>query len=398
MIKTFQAHEVFTAVAEHANVRAEPQIALESRRAALRIMFAAGAALCVPGKVKAVEPITVLQAAAAVVGIVAGLSGMASDASLKKGINKILARLDVVIANQELILEELRGLKIYIDEALHRSWREAYARNIASYNDSLDVYFADLDANNWVLNKRLREDFEDLSKDCANTTFSIGQMDVWAYPSFATGVIVVLLADRVLRTSPQRVAETKQKFVKYIDQWLSPNSAKSLPAIIAQTSAEITDRTNRLNSRVKTYILSDRRVDAGGDGDVYCTERVAEQLTVSGSLEAGYSGAVRTIREDRRCRVIRDPCRNPRFCVTSVDENFAGIEGRIARRIEGSVSVYSLADEPIAVPVVPGFSPSGYAIVDEFNRERVSIFELMAVNARQKQLQQEMEKMRRALS
>lgn len=398
MNKMIQAHEVASAVAEYSNMRAKPQSALESRRGALRVMFAAGAALCAPGKVKAVEPITVLQAAAAVVGIVAGLSGMASDASLKKGINKILARLDVVIANQELLLEELRALKIYIDEALRRSWREAYARNIASYNDSLDVYFADLDANKWVLNKRLREDFEDLSKDCANTTFSIGQMDVWAYPSFATGVVVVLLADRVLRTSPQRVAETNQKFVKYIDQWLNPNSNKSLPAIIAQTSAEIADRANKLNSKVKTYVLSERRVDAGGDGDFYCTERVAEQLTVSGSLEAGYSGTVTTIRDDKRCRVIPDPCRNPRRCITSVDENVAGIEGRIARRKEGSISVYVLADEPIAVPVVPGFSPSGYAIVDEFNRERVSIFELMATNARQKQLQQEMEKMKRALS
>lgn len=398
MTKLFLTHETSAYHVDGTKMREGSQPFLKARREILRAVVASGTALFIPFKAKAIEPLTVLQASAAVVGIVAGLSGMASDASLKKGINKILAQLDVVIANQELLLEELRSLKIYIDEALRRSWREAYARNITSYNDSLDVYFADLDANKWVLSKRLREDFEDLSKDCANTTFSIGQMDVWAYPSFATGVIVVLLADRVLRTSPQRVAETNQKFVNYINQWLNPGSSKSLPAIISQTAMEISDRMNKLNSRQKIYVLSDRRVDAGGDGDSYCTERVIEQLTVSGSFESGYSGNIKTIRDDKRCRVILDPCRNPRHCFTSIDDNVAGIEGRIARRNDGSISALTLADENITVPVVPGFTPSGYAVVDEFNRERVSIFELMATNARQKQLQQEMEKMKKALT
>lgn len=369
----------------------------ESRRQALRALFAAGTALCVPGKAKAIDPITVLTAAAAVVGIVSGLAGMASDASLRNGINMILSKLDVVIANQELLLEELRSLKIYIDEALRRSWRDAYARNIASYNDSLEVYFADLKANKWSLNKRLREDFEDLSKDCANTTFSIGQMDVWAYPSFATGVIVVILSDRILRTSPQRVAETNQKFVKYIDQWLNPESSKSLPVIIAQTLAELLDRTNKLNTRQRTYVLTDRRVNTGGgDPEVFCTEHVVEQLSVSGTLEAGFNGTISTTRDDKRCRVFHDTC-SGRRCLMIIDSDVAGVEEGIARRKDG-ISVFALTDEPIAIPVVPGFTPSGYSIVDEFNRERVAIFELMAINARQKQLQQEMNKMRKALS
>ena len=375
--------------------RVEHRPIFKSRRDMLRVLLAASVAVCAPGRIRAVEPITILQAAAAVVGIVAGLSGMASDASLRRGINQILARLDQVVANQELLLEELRSLRIYIDEALRRSWRDAYARNIASYNDSLKVYFADLEANKWVMTTRLRKEFEDLSKDCATTTYSIGQMDVWAYPSFATGVIVVLLSDRALRSSPERVAETKRNFVKYIDQWLNPAIPTSLPSIIVQTAAEITDRTNKLNSKQKVYVLSDRRVESV-DNDRYCSERVIESLTVSGSLEAGYTGTTTTATSDKRCQRIVDPC--PRLCIVSMDENVAGIEGRIARRREGGTSVLTLIEEPISVPVVPGFTPSAHAIVDTFNRERVAIYELMAANARQKLLKQEMEKMKNSLS
>lgn len=297
-----------------------------------------------------------------------------------------------------LILDSIRELRVYIDEASRRSWRDAYARSITSYNDQLDIYFADLIGAKWVLDQRLRTDFEDLSKDCANTTFSIGQMDVWAYPSFATGVIVVTLADRILKTPPARVAETKLKFKGYVDKWLDPASPASLPRLITTTDADVAGRTAVLANRTRGYVLADRRVDAGSDGDTSCTERVVDTLTVSGSLEAGFTGAMSTSRSEKRCRVIHDGCHNPRICMTATDPNVAGIESRVARRAAGSNSILTLSDNPLPIPVVPGFTPSGYEIVDQFNRERVAIYELMAASARQKQLQVEMEKMRTALS
>jgi len=359
-----------------------------SRRFFLSSGCVGAVALAFPRLGQAIEPITCLQAAAAVVGIVSGIAGMGSDASLKKSINEILGKLDVVIANQLAIIEDLRSLRIYIDEALLRSWRDAYSRAITSHKEILDVCFADLVANKWVLTPRLRSDFQDLSLDCSQATLSIGQMEIWAYPSFATGVAVVLLCERALGAKSERVKELKAKFLKPVETWLDPALPKSLPASIAALNGEIAARLAALNGRARSYVLRDQRVNEVTDGDTYCTSRVIDTLTVNGSFESGFSGAISTSVSEKRCRVVRDPC--PRHCIVTADAGVADVEHRASRRM-------SLQGAALTV-VVPGFTPSGIAIVDEFNTERVAIYKLMASSARQVALQDEMVKMRGVLS
>src|SRR5437762_1274836 len=81
-----------------------PALRQVSRRTVLRTLLGTALVASPFHRANAIEPITALQAAGAVVSIVAGLAGMSSDSSLRKGIDQILGRLDVVIANQELIL------------------------------------------------------------------------------------------------------------------------------------------------------------------------------------------------------------------------------------------------------------------------------------------------------
>ncbi|MGZ3236773.1 MAG: hypothetical protein ACXWIN_04980 [Burkholderiaceae bacterium] len=340
-----------------------------------------------PTRVWALEPLTCLQAAAAVVGIVAAISGMASDTSLRKNTDQILSKLDLVIANQEAILADLRALRIYIDEALLISWRDAYARNIASYNEQVDIYIADLKTKKWNMDQRLRDDFEFLSRDAYNATLSIGQMDSWAFPSFGTGVAVILICDRILKSSPDRVTKTKEKFRACLDSWLNPNNLKSMPKEIEKTTTEISQRTATLNARSRTYLLRNDIVAV----DNICTEKITDTLTISGTLEGGFSGAITTTRSDRRC--THTPICNLRNCPAVLDSTTAENELLIAKRRPE----ISLPADNVPIPVVPGFMPSGYAIVDDFNHERVGIYELMAINARQKQLAIEMDRMKKAL-
>jgi hypothetical protein len=47
--------------------------------------------------------------------------------------------------------------------------------------------------------------------------------------------------------------------------------------------------------------------------------------------------------------------------------------------------------------VVPPFVPSGYAYIDELNRERIGIFEILLKISQLQVLQEEMEKLRKEL-
>jgi hypothetical protein len=351
-----------------------------SRRALLNTFVGLGGGLVLPKPAFSIEPMTALVAASAVVSIVSGIAGMLSDKQLREGINRILGQLSIVIGNQERILEELRSLRLYFDEGNLRSWRDAYARHVTSYNDLLDVYFADLKSANWQLSSRLREDFQDLSQDCTSTTFNIGQMHVWAFPSFATGVGVVLLSERVLKASPARIAETKRKFVQYLDTWLADSG--DLKKLILKTENDIKDRLTTFNSRSRTHVLSDRRVI--DSRDKLCTFRAIETLTVSGSFEAGFSGSLSTSQGERECREPIDPCRGPRCWQLLRSEDWQSNNALALKSF--STLRQGVSGAGAATPIIiPSFSPSGYAIVDGFNRERIEIFELMATSARQKQ-------------
>lgn len=61
-----------------------------SRRQMLRAAATVAVTAAVPFRARAVDPMTVLQAGAAVVSIISGIAGMASDASLRQGIGQIL--------------------------------------------------------------------------------------------------------------------------------------------------------------------------------------------------------------------------------------------------------------------------------------------------------------------
>ena len=338
----------------------------------------------------AIEPITCLQAAAAMVSIVSGIAGMASDAKLRDGIDEIIAKLDLVVANQEAILADLKALRLYIDEALLRSWRDAYARNIVSDNDLLDVYLTDLSRAGWMLDNRLRDDFEDLSRDANTVSLNIGQMDPWAFPSFCTGAAVVLVCERILKASPDRVRKVKEKYREVISKWIDANNPRSISREITKTADEIKTRTDALNARARSYVIRSNRVSDGGNADTGgCSVLVTETLTVSGTFDTGYTGAISRTESDRRCR----PPRRHIPSSVLIDKAELNIEARIASR-NPRIAATGISTN---IPVVPGFTPSGYDIVDTFNRERIAIYELMAVHVRQQELASEMERMRKAL-
>lgn len=367
--------------------------AIPRRRVLVQMLAALGVGVLPQSRALAIDPITALQAAAAVVGIVAGISGMVSDADLKNRMDEIQQKLDQVIANQGLILDEIKALKVYVDEALEVSWRNAYSRQLVGQRDRLDILLADYVSHRRRLSSNLRDEFTVLGGEATQTTVAIGQMDFWAFPSFATGVVTVLLCDLILGHKPARRAETRAVFLKYVETWLNSEGHKSITAQIAQAESEVALRRRRLEERGRTYVVKDETVRESEGGFDWCEVRTTQTLTVRGDFAAGYSGTVRE--EVKRGRCHHAPiCFRRGLCLVSASSEEAQIESLVLR----PDWVTANFNEPIEVPAVPGFSPSGYAIVDQFNRERIAIYEAMAALAKQKLLAREIENMRRVMA
>jgi hypothetical protein len=363
-----------------------------SRRQAIASAIAAFATIASPLRVTA-EPATaaaVIAVVAAVVGIVSGLAGMLSDAKLRKGIDSILEQLSLVIAYQQLILQELRAMRLYFDEALLASWQGAYARSIAAYDAELFRLRKGLLDSDWKVDNRLRDDLESLSRDCFHTTMEIGQMNVWAFPSFASGVAVVLLADTILKTKPHLTSGTKTKFRERIDVWLDPKALHSLPQLIAATTKDVEELTQALAARDRSYVTRNEVVHWAVPGET-CSRRDVDTVSIAGSLEAGFTGTVATSVSESRCRDIgrAGGGRRP----------LSVYSGNLDPRLAASMGMFSEAGTTSeAIPVVPAFNPSGFAIVDTFNQERIAVYEMQAALARQKVLLSYMEQMRQALT
>lgn len=359
------------------------------------LLLGAVAASVVPAAKRArAEPVTLiagmtaLQVGAAAVSIVSGIVGMIDSANMKRTLRQISLQLGTVINLQYAIINELREMKLLILETAFISWRDSYARRLSSYNAHLLILFADYETNG--LSERLTNDFEELSRECTLTTLDIGQMDVWAFNSFASGVATVLLTERVLRASAKRLAETKVQFVAPLTIWLDAQRPTSLPRIIDKTEADVNARIVALNARPRSYVTHDgyETTDRGR-----CYRKAKTTLTVSGDFENGFSGSnVYWADNTWRCREFP----------SELLRNDVPLSAQLAREKSGSLTLMSGAaiapPQTIVIPVVPGFSPSEFAIVDDFNRERVAIYELMAVNAKQRIMLQQMRTFKMALS
>ena len=360
-----------------------------TRRAILAL--GAGMMLLAPlRRANAIEPMTYLQAAAAVVGIVTGIMGAKNDTQVRGLLNSISNKLDTVLANQVVILQEIAALRLFFTDALLASWREAYGRSINAQHDRLKVYIADYLAEKH-LPKDLEDDFRTLSSDCLQSTTEIGQLDVGAFPFFGTGVATVLTCERVLKANAARIAELKATFRKYLDHWLDPANPRSIVGCMAKLEREAAAIKADLEQRGRTHLLSESQRH-NSDGDVWCTERVRVWLTVSGDLQSGFGGSVRTEIDNKKCKPVR-PDRPCRACIELVGSE--GIDALMARRSPKGFWTTGLTDSDI--PVVPGFTPSGYEIVDQFNRGRVAYFELLAALVRQQIVKQQMEALRNQL-
>lgn len=322
----------------------------------------------------AFEPMTVLAAGAAVVGIIGGVSGLLSDARKEAVLKEINGKLDAVIRGQEVIIAELQALRLYIDDALFRSFRENTIVRMNAHQDRYEVLIVER------ISSGNRGEFVDLETAVSQTAFELGQYDTPAYVAFGAGVGMTLALHQAIGLSKERFNKLKAVFKRSYDRWLDPSNPKSIVVLLAATTGEINSRKSALAARPRSY----SRTYTRGRCDY---ESVT---TVTGDFDNGFRGSVgeRTVycepREPRPC--------NPRIC--ALIEEFDETERAVSVKLE---AVRLTAPDANAAVEVPSFVPSGIGEVDEMNRERIAIYELMNIAARQQIIKEQMEKCRDSL-
>lgn len=330
-------------------------------------------------KLYAFEVAAALGVAAAVVGIVSGISGFFSQAELNKKINEIDDKLDAIIAGQVVIINELKSLGLHMEVVADQSWEKSYGRSLQSRWEQLEMYLAKDDSVDPAAVKTTAEEYRELAFFCFNETVNLGQMGVAGFVSYAAGMAICFICYNK-RSDKDSSISAARSFLDQINNWLSPDSSKSIVSLVSQTESLI--KTNRadLDSRPRDYHVDTTVSYWSPDFEESCSQEKYKYITVDGDFDNGYTGRVRYEygREQCRFRPTREPHGSQLI-------NLRGFHKGYSLDIV-SGTVYELTAD-VSVPIIPVFNQSEYSQVNTFNADRVAIYQLMTDCAQQKILQ-----------
>jgi hypothetical protein len=308
-----------------------------------------------------------ITAAAAVVSIISAVISYGQNKQIIDELGEINTKLDEVLQNQQAILSAIRDLPRAMDEAVLAGWENSYGRDINAYTKD---YAAALAAKNQK-NEAIIRLWQSLAISVPETASRLGDCDYGVFPFFGQAVAISIAVLRIQTVPRESQRVYYDGFIKQIDRWLNPSNARSIPTVIEGLKVEIASRRSNLMSLPRKVYLSTQRQIQAGNGQI-CGRNNAYFVNISGDFEAGFSGTQTMESESWTCSYIG---RHPR--VATVEGSSSVGEGASASiaRILGLRATDGVPNPAVAIPV---FTPSGFAVVDSRNQERIAIFQLLA--------------------
>ena len=326
------------------------------------------------------EVALVLSISSSVVGIVSGVSGMITNNDILSKIEDIRQKLDEVISLEYTILKEIDLLKLYIDQAILNGWALAYGRDIDAFGTEFDALSAAPDQTVKVIKDR----WSTLAVTTPEVTVRLGDVDFGIFPFFAYGVAISLISFRFVKFPIASQRKYYSKFATQLDHWLDPANARSIPNSISSLGAEITRRQNALNNLPSKVLLSEV---SDRNGPPRCYRHIDTYVNINGDFKIGYSGTQTTEASDWTC--LEPP---PGFGGGNKAKGVGVGELAIARALG-----IKIEDAANTIPTIPVFTPSGNAVVDARNQERIGIFQIMVSQAIQQGMSDLMDALRKTL-
>lgn len=294
-----------------------------------------------------------LAAAAAIAGIVSAVAGLASAVDSSKQLGAISAKLDQIISMQKVILQELRAMRAYFDEALLRQWEEITSTVIAVNHR---VFAARVES---PLNEQLGGELALIAYNVEVNAYTLAEkFGVAAFVSYASAVSLDLMLFRKLRKSAADVKSLARQFAVAMEsRWLARGNPDSVYALIGTIEGTLARLVAEHNARPRRQIHHERWRDAGPGCRVYGVL----WFRIEGDIDAGFTAIAEPVDGKVECSDGDPPCRG-RSC-------------RGGDFIGGHAAQVVVSEElpRLELPAVPPYTPSGNHILDQFNHDRTEI-------------------------
>lgn len=194
-----------------------------------------------------VTTITVSEAIAAILAIVDAVNSSRTGRDVKNRLDQIDQKLGFLIIGQNLILDEIEKLKLYIDRALFNSFRREAQIDLNVLHRDYTIYrTSGLSANTLPL-------FKELETATRRATFRLGEYDFSAFLSFMTGASLNLTLSKILNTPSAQDAALRRQFKDYLEQWLSLTDERGLERALTDARAQTAFANSQLASFRRRY-------------------------------------------------------------------------------------------------------------------------------------------------
>jgi hypothetical protein len=316
----------------------------------------------------------VLSICSSIVGIVSGISGMIANNQILDTLQDIEQKLDQVISLEVEILNAIATLKLYIDQAILNGWAQSYGRDIDAYGTEFNALAVAPNQKDQKIQSR----WQALGQVAPETTVRLGDVEFGIFPFFCHGVAITLVTFRLINFPISSQRQYYGRYAGQIDKWLDPNNPRSIPNSISSLGNQIATRRKALDNSPKKVLIN-----TVSEQDSHCFRHHDTYVNIAGTFDTGYTGTQSTEVGPWQC-LDPPPHHGP-------NPAFGTAERAIAKSLGAQLEV---ADD---VPTVPVFTPSGYAVVDARNQERIAIFQLMATQAIEQGMSEQMDLLRKTL-
>lgn len=238
------------------------------------------------------------EAFGAAMAVVGAINDAQDAKALRKALQRINQKLDILISGQQQILEEIAELRLFFSEEMFRQFRREKVFAINALKDRYDFTVRDGKLRN-------RTEAQQLGVDLQQATNELGQYDFGGFLTFSFGVSMTLIVYRLLGTKPGDLARLKSGFAAKLSVWLSGDNPFGVTKAMMLARNETVAAQARLDAFPRKIQLSS---ETGRNGNQVCEIRRYVMLT--GDLTNPFTGMPAT--EFHSCREWeRDSDRRP---------------------------------------------------------------------------------------
>lgn len=344
------------------------------------------------GNYKAVEPLTIIQGVAAVIGIFSSLKKMSDSNDTKDYLSKINKKLNRLLLGQATILAELKAMRIHFREDVRSEFLSAVEAELTAELSWLDIYLLSYE------DRSAAENIKDLEEHAADVHQIGFRLATYGLASFHAVVIALATTETMYRLALKVAGSSGRaplisrwkaihlEFKERFKTWLSSDgdTTTSIVLSIQQSEADAKNFLTHINQYTLPYrVKIGTRSESRREGNWSYYTEIKQYADITGSLEDGFKDVLyEKVGKHRRTYEGGNHDRYKRFGVSSdiIDDPSSAVkleqESIIASQLSVDASIAKLLSTPV-----------NHAITKALNQYRKQYFALTKHIAEKQQIE-----------